>query len=403
MLHRQRIWRTVALATVAATALAACSSSKSSTASGSGTTASGGGAKCSNVSIGFFGSLTGPNSPNLGINEDNGVKLAVKQFDTANPNCQVKVTDYDSQGDPAQAPALATKAAGDSAVVGIVGPAFSGESKAADPTFNDAGLPTITASATNPTLSQNSWKVFHRAVGNDNAQGPADASYITNDVKSTKVAVINDESAYGQGLAGIVKNKLGSSVVAQDTINSKGTDFSSTVTKIKSAGATAVFYGGYYQAAGVLAKQLHDGGVTAQFVSDDGTEDPGFVTAAGTAAASGAVATAPAAPISTVSGGADFMSAYQAAYNVPPGLYSAEAYDAANIFLQAIKAGDVTRAAIETYLSSVNYKGLTKTYQFDPTGELSGSITVYAYQVKSDPSCTPASVPCFVGLKAVSG
>ncbi|MFI5040665.1 MAG: branched-chain amino acid ABC transporter substrate-binding protein [Acidimicrobiales bacterium] len=402
MLQSQRIWRTVAIATVAATALAACSSSKSSSSSSSASSASGG-AKCTNVSIGFFGSLTGPNSPNLGINENNGVKLAIAQFNAANPNCQVKAVEYDSQGDPAQAPALATKAAGDSSVVGIVGPAFSGESKAADPTFNDAGLPTITASATNPTLSQNSWKIFHRAVGNDDAQGPAIASYITNDVKSTKVAVINDESAYGQGLAGIVKNKLGSAVVAQDTINSKGTDFSSTVTKVQSSGATAVFYGGYYQAAGVLAKQLKDAGVNAAFVSDDGTEDQGFVTAAGNTAATGAVATAPAAPISTVPNGAAFVTAYQSAYNSAPGLYSAEAYDAANIFLQAITAGDTTRSAIENYLTTVDYKGLTKTYKFDSNGELAGSVTVYAYQVKTDASCPSASAPCFVGLKAVSG
>ena len=199
MLQKKRIWRTVALATVAATAVAACSSSKSSTST-TAAAAAAGGVTCKPVSIGFFGALTG-SSANLGINEDNGVKLAVKQFDAANPNCQVSVTPYDSQGDPAQAPALATKAVGDATVVAIVGPAFSGESKAADPTFNDAGLPTITASATNVTLSQSGWKIFHRAVNGDAAQGGAVSSYLRTTSSPTKVAVIDDGSEYGQGIA----------------------------------------------------------------------------------------------------------------------------------------------------------------------------------------------------------
>ena len=393
MLQKTRIWRTVALATVAATAVAACSSSKSSTSTTAAAAGTGSGtAKCSNISIGFFGALTGSSSA-LGINEDNGLKLAVKQFNAANPNCQVKVTDYDSQGDPAQAPALATKAVGDATVVAIVGPAFSGESKAADPTFNDAGLPTITASATNVTLSQNGWKIFHRGVGTDAAQGGAVASYLQNDIKATKVAVVDDGSAYGQGIASIVKTKMGSAVVATDTIDPKATDFSSTVTKIKSSGATAVFFGGYYQAAGVLDKQLHDAGVTAQFVAPDGSEDPGFVTAAGTAAAEGAVLTAPAAPINVVQGGTAFTAAYQSAFSTAPGLYSVEAFDAANIFLAGIKAGNTTRAALQTYLGTVNYVGLSKTYQFSSTGELAGTVTVYAYKVTNGQ---------IVGLKAIA-
>ena len=379
-----RLWRAGAVALVAAVVATACVSSKSTTS-----TAAGGGsgtAKCTGISLGFFGALTG-SSANLGINENNGAKLAIDQFNKANPNCQVGFKKFDSAGDPAQAPALATTAVNDTTLVGLVGPAFSGESKVADPIFDQAGLPIITASATKPTLSGNGWKIFHRAVGNDNAQGPAAANYITGDLKAKNIAVIDDASEYGKGIADIVRTTVkasGATVVASESIDPAGTDFSSTVTKIKGASADVVFFGGYYQAAGVLVKQLRDAGVTAKFVAPDGSEDPGFVTAAGATAAEGAVLTAPAAPIDQVAGGAAFKTDYKAAFGQDVGLYSVEAYDSANAFLTAIAAGKTTRKDINDYLNNtLNYKGLSKTLKFDSKGELSGVVTIYAYQVTS--------------------
>lgn len=388
----RRLWRTGALALTAAVILGACGSSKSTTSAG----VSGTGAKCSNIALGFFGALTG-SSANLGINEKDGAKLAVDQFNQKNAGCQVGFKTYDSTGSPDQAPQLATQAVQDSALVGLIGPAFSGESKVADPIFQQAGLPTITASATNPTLSTYGWTIFHRAVGNDNAQGPAAAKYITSDLKFTKVAVIDDASEYGKGIADIVRTQVKNAkgtVVASESIDPKGTDFSSTVTKIKAGNAQAVFFGGYYQAAGVLVKQLRDAGVTATFLGPDGTEDPGFVTAAGASAAEGAILTAPAAPIAQVSGGPAFQTAYKAANNQDVGLYSVEAYDAANAFLKAISLGKTTRSAINDYLNNgLNYQGLSKVLKFASNGELSGTVTIYAYTVKSG---------VIVGLKALS-
>ncbi|HTH04744.1 MAG TPA: ABC transporter substrate-binding protein, partial [Ilumatobacteraceae bacterium] len=144
------------------------------TGGGAATTGGGGeaagAAKCNGVAIGFFGALTGDNA-NLGVNIEQGVELAVDQFNTANPDCQVEVKKFDSQGSPDQAPALAKQAIDDASVIGIVGPAFSGESKVADPLFDEAGLPIITPSATAPTLAEIGWKIFHRALGNDASQG----------------------------------------------------------------------------------------------------------------------------------------------------------------------------------------------------------------------------------------
>lgn len=395
MPDRRVTWRTLAVLAAAATGVAACSSSSSS--SSSSAAAGGSSGKCpAGITVGFFGALTG-DSANLGINEYNGMKLAITQFDKANPNCQVKETHYDSEGSPDKAPALAQQAVNDKNTVALVGPAFSGESKAADPLFNEAGLPIITASATNPKLAQNGWKIFHRAVGNDNAQGPAAAGYITGDLGAKKVAVLDDGSEYGKGIADIVRSKVtaAGATVTSDQVDPKASDFSSSVNKIKAAGADAVFFGGYYQAAGLIVKQLRDAGVQAKFVAPDGSEDPGFVTAAGQAAAEGAVLTAPAAPIEKVTGGADFSSAYKAAFSQDVGLYSVEAFDSANAILDAIKNGATTRSAINDYLGTkTDWKGLSKELKFDSNGELSGTVTIYAYQVQSGK---------IVGLKALNG
>src|SRR5580765_2273471 len=180
----------------AALALSACGGTASNS------TASGG--KACDLKIGFFGALTGA-AANLGINIKNGAELAVNQYNEKNPNCKVTLVSFDSQGDPSIAPGLAQKAVTDKKLVGIVGPAFSGESKAADPIFDKAGLNIITASATATKLSENGWKTFHRILGNDATQGPAAAKYIKDILKAQKVFVSDDTSEYGKGLADIVK------------------------------------------------------------------------------------------------------------------------------------------------------------------------------------------------------
>ena len=169
------------------------------------TAATAAGVTCEPVSIAFFGALSGDNG-NLGKNIRAGADLAVSEFNTANPDCQVGLVDFDSQGDPAQAPALAQEAIDDASILGIVGPAFSGESKAAIPLFDAAGLAIITPSATNADLNDNNWKVFHRALAGDDKQGPAIATYIQNTLAAAKVGVIDDATEYGKGLADIVRD-----------------------------------------------------------------------------------------------------------------------------------------------------------------------------------------------------
>lgn len=334
-------------------------------------------ATCKTLTIAFFGAQTG-DAGNLGVNISQGAKLAVQQYNAKKPKMKVVFKAFDSQGDPAQAGALAQNLIKNACIVGVVGPAFSGESFVANPIFARVGLPIITPSATNAELSTKGWKIFHRAVATDAIQGTYAAKYIKTVLKGSKVAVIDDASDYGKGLADIVAGKL--TVVARESIDPKAQDFSSTVAKIKNSGATVVYYGGYYAEAGRLAKQLKDGGVTAKFVSDDGALDPGFVTAAG-AAAAGAIVTAPTAPVADIKGGPAYAAAYKKAFGQESGTYSAEAYDCAGFLLAGIKAGKTTRAKLNKYVSTAAYVGITKTLKFASNGEISGAaIYSYVYQ-----------------------
>lgn len=359
----------------AALALTACGGTSGGT--GAAGSATGGSGKACDLKIGFFGALTG-DAANLGQNIQNGVKLAVDQYNVKNADCKVTVQPYDSQGDPAVAPGLAKSAIDNKSVVGIVGPAFSGESKAADPLFNEAGLVTISPSATNPALSTNGWKTFFRVLGNDASQGPAAAKYISDTLKASKVAVVDDASEYGKGLADIVKSSLAAKVTTTDTVQTGQTDFSPTVTKIKSSGVTAVFFGGYYAEAGLLKKQMTDAGVTATLVVGDGVKDDGFIKAAGDKAAEGTIMTCPCLPADKAGG--TFFADYKKAYNADPATYSAEGYDAAKIMLDGIGEGKTSRADLLTYVASYDKPGVTKTLKFDAKGEPS-EVTIWAYKV----------------------
>jgi branched-chain amino acid transport system substrate-binding protein len=362
---------------VAALALGACG-----TTGGSSTTPAAGGsggassAAACDLKIGMFGALTGPNA-NLGIYIQNGVNLALDDYNAKHPDCKVALANYDSQGDPTQAPALAKNAIDDKKVVGIVGPAFSGESKAADPLFNEAGLVTITPSATNPALADNGWKTFFRALGNDSTQGPAAAKYIKDTLKSSKPFVIDDASEYGKGLADIVRQDLGSAVVGNDTIQQKQTDFGATVTKVTSSGADAVFFGGYSPEAAPMIKQLRDAGWKGTFVVADGVKDQSYLDNAGDAA-EGTIITCPCVPADVAP---EFQAAYKKKFNEDPNTYSGEGYDSATILLNGIGAGK-TRETMVDWVKSYDEKGVTKQLKFDDKGE-SADVKVFAYKVES--------------------
>lgn len=392
-MQKARLARFIVLAAAGAISLSACSartdsgsgnssaSSQSQAAAPSAAAdaadpAGDGKAQCSPTSIAYAGTINGANAA-LGVNILNGAKLAVEQHNKANPGCQVKLEQFDTEGTPDKAPGIVTQIVNTPAIIGVVGLPFSGESKAAGNIFNGAGLVTVTPSATNPTLSQNGWKTFFRGLGNDNTQGPAAAKFMTGELKANKVCVIKDDSDYGTGLAASTVQALGDKGTCQDSVKTKQTDFSAVVNKIKSEKPDAVFYSGYYQEAAPFAQQLNDAGVEAKFVGPDGVKDDEFVKGAGEAA-SKAYFTCPCVPADQFT---KFTDAYKASVGKDPGTYSPEAYDLATILLKGIDSGKKDRAGLLDFVKSYDGQGITKHFKWDDKGELS-STTVWTYKVE---------------------
>ncbi len=375
MLHTSRPKRAiVALIATAGLALSACGTTDDG--DGGGSSSGGDGGAACDLTLAFFGPQTGP-AAGLGEPIINGAQLAIDQYN-ADAECEVGYEKIDSQGSPDQAPSLATEAAGNDAIIGIVGPAFSGESAAAGPIFAEAGLPTISPSATNPALADNGWETFHRVLGNDATQGPAAARYIQDTVGAKSVFVMDDASEYGAGLADIVKNDLGDAVVDTDTIQTGQTDFSASVTKVRSSKADAVFFGGYYAEAALIVRQLRSSGFEGTFVVADGVKDPGYLDGA-KAAAEGTIITCPCIPAEDPAV-AEFAAAYEAEFGGAPGTYAAEAYDAASIFLDGIAEGIDNREDMLAFVNDYDEQGVTKQLTFDEKGE-PADVKVYAYKV----------------------
>ncbi len=222
-----RIVGGIAMVALIAGGAAACKKDSGGT-TGSGT-------KTCGLEIGFFGALSGDNA-GLVIPSKNGATMALDKYNAAHSDCQVKLTDYDSQGSADKAPGLANGAVNNAKVIGVLGPAFSGESEVALPIFQGAGLPVISQSATRPDLSTQGWKIFHRGVGNDFSQGPAAGRYIVNVAQAKKVFLVQDDSAYGKGLADNAKPVLQPVLVGEDKVTTGDRKFDAIVTKVGPVG-----------------------------------------------------------------------------------------------------------------------------------------------------------------------
>jgi branched-chain amino acid transport system substrate-binding protein len=333
-------------------------------------------AQCPPVSLAMAGALNGPDAA-LGINIKNGIQLAVDKHNSANPGCQVQLKSFDTEGDPQKATQVAPQIINDAFTIGLIGPAFSGETNATGDVFNQAGLVAATASATNVTLSQKGWKTFFRGLANDGVQGPSVANYLKNTLNYKKVCVIDDSTDYGLGLATSVRQTLGP--VADSACNisvKKGDkDFSAAVTQVKGASPDALFFGGYYAEAAPLVQQLRDGGFTGAFVSADGTKDPEFVKQAGEASKE-AILACPCGPATGA-----FADEYKKAFNQDPGTYSVEGYDLGTIMLKGIDSGKITRPDLLEFVRTYNGQGLGRKYQWTPNGELTTNL-IWIYKVQ---------------------
>jgi len=366
---------------VAAMAMIAAACGGSSKKSAKGTT----------VAFAFVGPLTGPNA-NLGINSRNGAAVAVKQANANQTKYNFVLKDFDTQGDPAQAPGQAAKYEADPQILAVVGPTFSGETKAVLPSLNDAGLVMVSPSATNvqlPNVVPNG-KVFHRVIPDDDVQAKGVADYVIAKIKPKTIALIHDNSDYGKGLwEGVLKDldAAGIKEPVTDAVQPGGTDYSAAVNKVKAGNVDMVFYGGYYSDAGRLKKQLSDAGVKASFISGDGSLDPGFIVSSGAAGGEGALITCPCKLASADAGGAlaTFANDYQTQWSKAAGTYSSEGFDTANLLIKGVETGNTTRAKLLDYVNTYQnnaYAGISKSIQFETTGNVKTG-DVFVYEVKN--------------------
>jgi branched-chain amino acid transport system substrate-binding protein len=240
---------------------------------GCGPSGSGGG---SEVKIGHVGPLTG-GIAHLGKDNENGARLAIEEANAAKTKIDGKEVKFtlvaeDDQADPKVGTTVAQKLV-DAKVVGVVGHLNSGTSIPASPIYNQAGIPVISGSATNPKLTEQGFKTQFRVVGRDDQQGPAIASYLATNTKPQTVAVIDDATAYGEGIANEVEKTLKAAkinVLPREKGTDKTTDWKAVLTKLRGRNPDAVFYGGMDATGGPLLKQGRELGIKAVFSFGDG-------------------------------------------------------------------------------------------------------------------------------------
>jgi len=336
------------------------------------------------VKLGQVSALSGPTS-HLGKDVENGAKLAIDDLNAegvqiGGNKVRFELVSEDDQGDPKVATQAAQRLV-DAGVAGVVGHQNSGTSIPASRIYSDAGIPQISPSATNPDYTKQGFKTTFRMIANDVQQGTALGQFAVRNLKARKVAVIDDRTAYGQGLADefakAIKNN-GAEVVKREFTTNNATDFTSILTSIKAAQPDIVFYGGMDAQAGPMAKQMKRLGIPAKLMGGDSVQTPEFIKLAGDAA-DGVYASACGVPHDKMPGYAEFSKKYKAKFNVDVQVFAPYEYDAVRLLADAMKRAGSTDP--KQYLAQVgqsHYPGVTGKVAFDDKGDVkNGAVTVY--------------------------
>src|SRR5215468_8932292 len=324
------------------------------------------------VKIGHAGPLTG-GIAHLGKDDENGAHLAVdeataKKLKIGGKTIKFELMSEDDQADPKMGPTIAQKMV-DAKVAGVVGHLNSGVSIPASAVYNQAGLPMISGSATNPKLTEQGFKVVFRTVGRDDQQGPAVAAYVAHELKAKKVAIADDATAYGEGLANEVEKTLkadGVQVVTREKTNDKATDFKAILTKMKGKNPDVIFYGGMDATGGPMIKQARELGIKSVFAFGDGACTSEMAKLGG-AASEGMICSQ--AGIPTQMASKEFQTAFNAKYGEVK-QYAPFFYDAANVMIAAMQKADSTDPAkYMPELAKISYDGATGHIEFDSKGD----------------------------------
>jgi branched-chain amino acid transport system substrate-binding protein len=332
-----------------------------------------GAASGAEVKIGHVGPLTG-GIAHLGKDNENGARLAVEEANAAGIKIGGKAVKFsfvaeDDQADPKVGTTVAQKLV-DAKVAGVVGHLNSGTSIPASPIYNQAGIPVISGSATNPKLTEQGFKNQFRVVGRDDQQGPAIASYLAAAKKPKVVAIIDDATAYGEGIANEVEKTLKAAkiqVLPREKGTDKTTDWKAVLTKLRGRNPDAVFYGGMDATGGPLMKQGRELGMKAVFSFGDGACTDKMKELAGDAA-EGLLCSQAGIPPQAAS--KRFLDAYKKKFNSDPILYAPFTYDAANLLIEAMKKADSSDPKVYLpELQKISFSGATGQIGFDDKGD----------------------------------
>ncbi len=338
------------------------------------------------VKLGHVAPMTGPQA-HLGKDNENGAALAVEELNAqgleiGGAKVKFQLLAEDDAADPKQGAIVAQKLV-DAKVNGVIGHLNSGTTIPASKLYADAGIPQISGSATNPKYTQQGFKTAFRVMANDVQQGKVLGEFAAKQGVKT-VAVVDDRTAYGQGLADEFKKAAeaaGLKVVATEYTNDKATDFKAILTKIKSTKAELVFYGGMDAQGGPMAKQMKELGIKAKFLGGDGVCTPEFMKLGGEAA-EGNYCSLPGMPLEKLAKGPEFKERFTKKFNADIQLYSPYVYDAVMVMVDAMKRADsVDSAKFLPAIGQTKYDGVTALIEFDAQGDLKGgAISIYQYK-----------------------
>ena len=341
------------------------------------------------VKIGHVAPVSGAQA-HYGKDNENGARMAIEDINAKGVTIGGKKIKFELQAeddasDPKQGTAAAQKLC-DSKVAGVVGHLNSGTTIPASKVYNDCGIPMVTGAATNPNLTKPGYKTTFRVISNDNALGAGLAAYAHDTLKLKTVAIIDDRTAYGQGVANVFKKvaaELGMKVVDEQFTTDKATDFMAILTAIKSKNPDAIFFGGMDPQAGPMLRQMEQLGMadTKYFGGDGVCTSEIAKLAAGAKTLTNVICAEGGASLAKMPGGVEWKKRYDAKYPGQFQVYSPYTYDATSLLVDAMKrANSVDPKVYVNELAKSNFKGVTANIAFESNGEMKNpAITLYKY------------------------
>ena len=342
------------------------------------------------VKIGHVAPISGSQA-SYGKDNENGARMAVEDLNAkgvtiGGKKVKLELVAEDDGADPKQGAAVAQKLC-DAKVAGVAGHLNSGTTIPASKIYNDCGIPMVTPSATNPNLTKPGYKTTFRLLANDNALGAGLAFYAADALKLKRIAIIDDRTAYGQGVAAVFKKtaaEKGITIVDEQFTTDKSVDFMAILTQIKSKNPDGVFYGGMDPQAGPMLRQMEQLGMAnVKYFGGDGICTMDLIKQSGGAKTLDNVVCAEGgASLEKMPGGAEWKKRYDAKYPGQFQVYSPYTYDAVNVLVAAmVAAGSADPKVYLPKLAATNYKGITTNVQFEANGELKNpAMTLYTYK-----------------------